>query len=147
MNESVPVITNPNRRRLVEYHVHDVLRHKREVSHGHARMIFEKTQTGGRCGNAGGDLSFWWDSDRFDQPNLSGRREIVHSLGSGTVGVTDCFGCGLFNAKWGHGWRVMENDFSLRGTTALKWRSRKVAFNIQSILMLATTKNWTQAWN
>lgn len=46
-----------------EYHFHDDLGHKSEISHGRVRMTLEKTQAGGPCAGVDGDLCHWWDSD------------------------------------------------------------------------------------
>lgn len=56
----VPKVTDALCRLLVRYHVHDALHHKLEMSHGRARMILKKTRTGGRCGDAAGDLCHRW---------------------------------------------------------------------------------------
>lgn len=99
-------ITHASRRRLVGSHVHDALRHEREMPHGRARINLKKTQGGGRCGKADGDLCQSWDSNGFDQLDFSGCRGVPHSPGSRAVGARGYFSRELSSAEKGHSWSV-----------------------------------------
>lgn len=77
-------------------------------------MIFEVTQTDGRCQAAGGDRYHRWPRGRSDQPNFAGRLEVVESPGLDSIGLRGCFGRGLFSTSKGYGWPVMEKGLPLR---------------------------------
>lgn len=109
----VSEITDARRKILLVYHIHDSLHHKREIWHGRALVIAEETQCSSPCRDVEGDLCHRRDSDRCDQPDTSGCREVVQSPGFGTVGSRGCFGLRLFSSKKGHAWRVMKKDLPM----------------------------------
>lgn len=49
MDGIVSEATDAQGKRLVGYHVHDALSHKRETLHGCARVVLGETQAGARC--------------------------------------------------------------------------------------------------
>lgn len=109
-----PETSDAHRKRLVMYHVHDALRHKRELSHGRERMVLEEKQAHGRCKDAKGEQWHWWKSDRSVQANLSGCQGFIHGFGFGAVGARGYFGRKLLNAQEGHSWSMMEKNLPLQ---------------------------------